>query len=63
VRKLLGVGFPGGRADRVDRIVDVSEEPDVPAALLRPDGHVAWVGDDQRELLGRLSKWFGAAVG
>jgi hypothetical protein len=25
----------------------VSEELDVPAVLLRPDGHVAWVGEDQ----------------
>ena len=34
-----------GWADRVDHVVDVSEEldvPDVPAVLLRPDGHVAW---------------------
>ncbi|QDC12807.1 rifampin monooxygenase [Rhodococcus ruber] len=52
-----------GWADRVDHIVDVSEELDVPAVLLRPDGHVAWVGDDQQDLLGRLSEWFGAAVG
>jgi 2-polyprenyl-6-methoxyphenol hydroxylase-like FAD-dependent oxidoreductase len=51
-----------GWADRVDHVVDVSEELDVPAALLRPDGHVAWVGDDQRDLLGRLPKWFGAGV-
>ncbi|MCQ9178041.1 rifampin monooxygenase [Streptomyces sp. IBSBF 2953] len=51
-----------GWADRVDHVVDVSEELDVPAVLLRPDGHVAWVGDDQRELTGRLEKWFGAAV-
>jgi hypothetical protein len=29
--------------------------------LLRPDGHVAWVGDDQEDLLGLLPKWFGAA--
>src|SRR3954447_5233862 len=36
-----------GWADRVDHVVDVSEELDVPAALLRPDGHVAWVGNDQ----------------
>ena len=50
-----------GWADRVDHVVDVSDELDVPAALLRPDGHVAWVGDDQRELRGRLSRWFGAA--
>jgi hypothetical protein len=51
-----------GWADRVDHIVDVSEELDVPAALLRPDGHVAWVGEDQQDLLGQLPTWFGAAV-
>src|SRR6185295_15321648 len=50
-----------GWADRVDHVVDVSEELDVPAVLLRPDGHVAWVGDDQTELLSRLPRWFGAA--
>jgi 2-polyprenyl-6-methoxyphenol hydroxylase-like FAD-dependent oxidoreductase len=47
-------------ADRVDYVVDVSEELDVPAVLLRPDGHVAWVGDDQAELSEHLSRWFGA---
>lgn len=52
-----------GWADRVDHVVDVSEELDVPAALLRPDGHVAWVGDDQQDLLNQLPRWFGAAVG
>ncbi|MFD8132701.1 rifampin monooxygenase [Streptomyces mirabilis] len=52
-----------GWADRVDHVVDVSEELDVPAVLLRPDGHVAWVGEDQRDLVGRLPEWFGAAVG
>ncbi|MCX4434851.1 rifampin monooxygenase [Streptomyces mirabilis] len=51
-----------GWADRVDHVVDVSEELDVPAVLLRPDGHVAWVGEDQRDLVGRLPKWFGAAA-
>jgi rifampicin monooxygenase len=51
-----------GWADRVDHVVDVSEELDVPAALLRPDGHVAWVGEDQSDLLGQLPKWFGAPV-
>jgi hypothetical protein len=50
-----------GWADRVDHVVDVSEELEVPAALLRPDGHVAWVGDDQQDLLDRLPTWFGAA--
>jgi hypothetical protein len=52
-----------GWADRVDHVVDVSEELDVPAVLLRPDGHVAWVGDDQQNLLDQLPTWFGAAVG
>jgi len=51
-----------GWADRVDHVVDTSEELDEPAVLLRPDGHVAWVGEDQQDLLGRLPKWFGAAV-
>jgi 2-polyprenyl-6-methoxyphenol hydroxylase-like FAD-dependent oxidoreductase len=49
-------------ADRVDHVVDVSEELDVPAALLRPDGHVAWVGADQQDLLSQLPRWFGAAA-
>ncbi|MEU9305879.1 rifampin monooxygenase [Streptomyces sp. NPDC048269] len=52
-----------GWADRVDHVIDVSEELDVPAVLLRPDGHVAWVGEDQQELLSHLPKWFGAAAG
>ncbi|NMN97218.1 rifampin monooxygenase [Antrihabitans stalactiti] len=51
-----------GWADRVDHVVDVSEELDFPAALLRPDGHVAWVGEDQEELTRTLPRWFGAAM-
>ncbi|MEV4413139.1 rifampin monooxygenase [Catellatospora sp. NPDC049609] len=52
-----------GWEDLVDHVVDVSEELDVPAVLLRPDGHVAWAGDDQAELSGVLPRWFGAPVG
>ncbi|MFC5144896.1 rifampin monooxygenase [Streptomyces aureoversilis] len=52
-----------GWADRVDHVVDVSEELDVPAVLLRPDGHVAWAGEDQQDLLDCLPRWFGAAAG
>ncbi|MGW4829144.1 rifampin monooxygenase [Amycolatopsis japonica] len=48
-----------GWADRVDHVVDTSEELEVPAALLRPDGHVAWVGEDQDELAEALRRWFG----
>ena len=38
-----------------------SSELDVPAVLLRPDGHVAWGGSDQQDLLSQLPKWFGEA--
>lgn len=53
-----------GWADRVDRVVGVDSEndvPDVPAALLRPDGHVVWVGDEPGSLPGALRAWFGAS--
>ncbi|MFS8099375.1 rifampin monooxygenase [Lentzea alba] len=49
----------GAWSDRVDHVVDVSEELDVAAVLLRPDGHVAWVGDDQEGLEKELARWFG----
>ncbi|ANN17732.1 FAD-dependent oxidoreductase [Amycolatopsis orientalis] len=49
--------------DRVDHVVDVSEELDVPAVLLRPDGHVAWTGEDQQGLSGALRRWFGEGEG
>jgi 2-polyprenyl-6-methoxyphenol hydroxylase-like FAD-dependent oxidoreductase len=51
-----------GWADRVDHVVDVSEELEVPAALLRPDGHLAWVGEDQTDLLRQLPRWFGVPI-
>jgi 2-polyprenyl-6-methoxyphenol hydroxylase-like FAD-dependent oxidoreductase len=49
-----------GWMDRVDVVADVSAELDVPAVLLRPDGHVAWAGDDQTALAEVLPRWFGA---
>jgi 2-polyprenyl-6-methoxyphenol hydroxylase-like FAD-dependent oxidoreductase len=52
-----------GWADRVDHVIGTAAELDVPAALLRPDGHVAWVGDDQQDLRTALSRWFGAPAG
>lgn len=51
----------GGWAERVDRLADVSDELDAPGVLLRPDGYVAWIGDDQDELDERLGAWFGEA--
>jgi 2-polyprenyl-6-methoxyphenol hydroxylase-like FAD-dependent oxidoreductase len=50
-----------GWTDRIDHVADVSGELDAPAVLLRPDGHVAWIGDDQNDLLRHLPTWFGAA--
>jgi hypothetical protein len=32
----------------------------VPAVLLRPDGHVAWIGDAQHDLDDHLARWFGS---
>ncbi|QHC27390.1 rifampin monooxygenase [Streptomyces sp. GS7] len=52
-----------GWEDRIDHVNDVSEQLDVPAVLLRPDGHVAWAGEDQADLLSRIPRWFGARVG
>jgi hypothetical protein len=60
-----------GWADRVDYVSDRSDEPgddvsqlsdevDAPAVLLRPDGHVAWIGEDQHGLERELRRWFGA---
>jgi len=72
---LLNLGEPGGldstpRADRVQLIdaeyagvweLPVLGEVTAPTAMLiRPDGHVAWVGDGMDEgLLDALTKWFG----
>ncbi|MET8901001.1 rifampin monooxygenase [Streptomyces sp. NPDC004538] len=52
-----------GWSDRVDHVVDDGAKLEVPAMLLRPDGHVAWAGDDQQDLLDRLPRWFGTATG
>jgi 2-polyprenyl-6-methoxyphenol hydroxylase-like FAD-dependent oxidoreductase len=73
---LLNLGAPGAAdiapwADRV-RVVDAQHEgawelpvlgavPAAPAVLIRPDGHVAWVGDPaQPGLPDALTTWFGA---
>ena len=75
---LLNLGEPGGFdispwADRV-RLVDarhdgtcelpvLGEIAAPPAVLIRPDGHVAWVGElTDSELPRALATWFGAAT-
>lgn len=52
----------GAWSDRVDYVADPTAALDVPCVLLRPDGHVAWIGDDQRDLDGHLARWFGEPV-
>lgn len=55
-----------GWEDRIDVVRDVGDLSDhlgAPAALLRPDGHVVWLGDDQSALVRRVRKWFGAEGG
>lgn len=51
-----------GWADRVDR-VPIGGDLDAPAALVRPDGYVVWVGDEQPGLVAALARWFGAPAG
>ncbi|WP_255949904.1 FAD-dependent monooxygenase [Streptomyces odontomachi] len=53
----------GAWSDRVDRLADPTAALDVPCVLLRPDGHVAWIGDDQQDLDAHLARWFGAPTG
>ncbi|MEV0765044.1 FAD-dependent monooxygenase [Nocardia sp. NPDC050435] len=45
---------------RVDVLSDPTAALDAPAVLLRPDGHVAWIGTDQQDLDHHLTRWFGA---
>ncbi|WP_460303463.1 FAD-dependent monooxygenase [Actinocorallia aurea] len=52
----------GAWSDRVDHLADPTAALDVPCLLLRPDGHVAWIGDDQRDLNHHLTRWFGEPI-
>lgn len=52
-----------GWSDRVDLIADRTAALDLPAVLLRPDGHVAWIGERQQDLGDHLSRWFGPPAG
>jgi len=48
-----------GWSDRVDHLADPTAAVDAPALLLRPDGHIAWLGGDQQDLTTHLTRWFG----
>nr|WP_222853671.1 FAD-dependent monooxygenase [Fodinicola acaciae] len=50
----------GGWSDRVDYLADPTATLDAPAALIRPDGYVGWIGDEQQDLDDQLARWFGA---
>ncbi|MFF1822776.1 FAD-dependent monooxygenase [Kribbella sp. NPDC058245] len=50
----------GSWSDRVDHLADPTAPIDVPALLLRPDGHIAWIGNNQPDLNHHLTRWFGA---
>ncbi|GGR89979.1 monooxygenase [Micromonospora fulviviridis] len=52
----------GGWSDRVDHLADPTAVLEVPCVLLRPDGHVAWIGDDQQDLDDHLARWFGESA-
>ncbi|MER7247390.1 rifampin monooxygenase [Kribbella sp. NPDC000426] len=50
-----------GWSDRVDHLTDPTAAVDAPALLLRPDGHIAWLGNNQQDLNTHLTRWFGAS--
>ncbi len=49
---------PAGWQDRVDHVVGATDL-EAPAVLLRPDGHVVWLGDNEADLTVHLRRWFG----
>jgi 2-polyprenyl-6-methoxyphenol hydroxylase-like FAD-dependent oxidoreductase len=56
-----------GWIDRVDVVVGTTDDVEVCAMLIRPDGYVAWAADtfetaDQDRLLAALQRWFGVSV-
>ncbi|MGW2626855.1 FAD-dependent monooxygenase [Micromonospora taraxaci] len=53
----------GGWSDRVDLLADPTAAVDAPGVLLRPDGHIAWIGDGQPDLDEQLARWFGRPTG
>ena len=46
-------------ADRVDSMVVRTDQVEEPGLLLRPDGHVVWVGEEAAGAVSALWTWFG----
>ena len=47
--------------DRVVRVTATADSAPAPALLIRPDGYLAWAGDDPESLRAALMQWFGTA--
>lgn len=54
----VNVNIAGGWSDRVD-VVTTTADLDTAAILVRPDGYVAWAGNDDTGLPEALHAWFG----
>lgn len=54
----VDVSVADGWADRVD-VVSTTADLEARAVLVRPDGYVAWAGDDATGLSEALHRWFG----
>uniref|UniRef100_UPI0040402779 aromatic-ring hydroxylase C-terminal domain-containing protein n=1 Tax=Streptomyces sp. TG1A-60 TaxID=3129111 RepID=UPI0040402779 len=61
-RQPRALGRVAGRADRITRRRR-QRGTGRPAVLLRPDGHVAWAGEAQQDLLTHLPRWSAPATG
>ncbi|MGP3533336.1 FAD-dependent monooxygenase [Microbacterium sp. RD1] len=51
-----------GREDRVHHVAGAATPCAESAVLLRPDGHIVWLGDDDAGLEPALERWFGPAI-
>lgn len=52
-----------GWADRVESVAADGERLAAPAVVIRPDGHVVWLGDEHACLDVALERWFGLPHG
>lgn len=49
-----------GWSNRLTHLHTTTESLDTPAALIRPDSHITWLGATQEGLDTRLARWFGS---